>query len=172
MRLNRTSVAVGLTVGLLAGGAGGVLAATGGSTATTPSGAGVGQIAGICGMSFGGSAVFTAATGYLGLSQADLQTRLRAGESFADVAKAQGKSVSGLEDAILAAVKSDLDANTALTTEQKAAILAQAKNNVDRMVNTTHSSGMGFGQGFGPAGHMGQGRSQVMGGGMMGGMWR
>src|SRR5436305_15007889 len=39
---------------------------------------------------------------YLGLTSADLRTQLEAGKTLADVATAQGKSVSGLADAIVA----------------------------------------------------------------------
>ena len=69
----------------------------------------------------------------------------RSGTSLADVAAAQGKSVSGLEDAMIAAMTSHLDANTTLTAEEKAADLAMMKSHLDVMVTATHSSGSGFG---------------------------
>ena len=50
--------------------------------------------------------------------------QLQGGQSLADIAAAQGKSVSGLEDAMIAAMTSHLDANTTLTAEQKAALAA------------------------------------------------
>jgi hypothetical protein len=50
-----------------------------------------------------------AAAKYLGLSDSDLLSALRSGKSLADVAKDHGKSVDGLEQAIVDAVKSDLD---------------------------------------------------------------
>jgi hypothetical protein len=177
MKLNRTGVAVGLAVGLLAGGAGGVLAANGGRTATTPSTAVAQGMTGMCAMSIAGPTNMATAAEYLGLTQADLQARLRTGESLADVAKAQGKSVAGLEDAIVAALESRLDANTALTADQKAAILAQAKRHVSAMVTMSRGTGMGSGLGSGRFGGPGMGHGGMMGAGMMGGatsaaMWR
>src|SRR5436190_1900894 len=50
-----------------------------------------------------------AAAKYLGLSRSALASRLRSGKSLADVAKAQGKSVTGLVSAIKDAVKTRLD---------------------------------------------------------------
>ena len=78
---------------------------------------------------------------YLGMSQAELRTQIQAGKSLADVARAQGKPVSGLKDAILAAITSRINADNALTTGQKAAILALAKGHLDMMVNTDHLPG-------------------------------
>jgi hypothetical protein len=157
MKLNRKSVTLGLAalgvVAAVGGGAGVAVAATGTpnavSTAPTPPtppyGAGSGHGFGMHGMASGQNSPFTAAASYLGLSQSDLQTQLQAGKSLADVANAQGKSVSGLQDAMVAAVRSNLDANTTWTAEQKTAILAQVKSHIDEMVNTTHPSGAGMG---------------------------
>jgi hypothetical protein len=50
-----------------------------------------------------------AAAKYLGVSESALRDQLNDGKSLADVAKAQGKDVDGLEQAILAAAKTDLD---------------------------------------------------------------
>lgn len=84
----------------------------------------------------GGMDVMDAAATYLGLTQAQLMTQLASGKSLADVAKAtSGKSVSGLEDAILAQITKDVNANTKLTADQKTQILADAKTKVDAMVN-------------------------------------
>ena len=41
---------------------------------------------------------------YLGLSANDLRTQLQAGKSLADIAKAEGKSVDGLKQALQAAL--------------------------------------------------------------------
>ena len=159
MRLNKTGVAVGLAVGVLAGGAGGVLAATSGTT-TTPNapfagtGPGHGGMYGM--MQSGQKPVLSAAASYLGLSQTSLQTQLQSGKTFAEIAKAQGKSVSGLQDAITAAAKTHLDANSALTAEQKASITAQMKARLSTMINQGHQPGAGRG----------------MMGARMGGMWR
>jgi len=56
---------------------------------------------------FGG---LDAAATYLGLTDAQLRTRLESGKSLADVAKAQNKSVDGLVQAIVDAAKKKLDA--------------------------------------------------------------
>ena len=108
--------------------------------------------------SAGQNSPITAAATYLGLSQTDLLAQMQAGKSLADVANAQNKPVTGLVDAMVAAVKTNLDANTALTADQKTAALARARTRIEAMVNTTHSPGTG----------MGGGRH----GGMRGGMWR
>jgi hypothetical protein len=82
----------------------------------------------------------TAVTDYLGLTPAQLRTQLDSGKSLADVAKAQGKTVSGLEDAIVAAATKQLDADVAagrLTAAQEAALLAELESHVDEMVNRT-----------------------------------
>ena len=79
-------------------------------------------------------------TDYLGITAAQLRTQLEAGKSLADVAKAQGKTVAGLEDAIVAAATKKLDAAVAagkLTAAQKATMLADLKSNVDDIVNRT-----------------------------------
>jgi hypothetical protein len=75
---------------------------------------------------------------YLGLSASDLKTKLRDGQSLADVAKAQGKDVAGLQQAIVDATKADLDkavADKKLTQSQADDILAGVKDHVADMVN-------------------------------------
>lgn len=52
---------------------------------------------------------FSGAASYLGLSEAQLLTDLRSGRSLAQIAKARGKSVAGLEQAMSAAIKAKLD---------------------------------------------------------------
>src|SRR5262245_45650395 len=86
----------------------------------------------------GGPFDLTAVIDYLGMTAAQLRTQLEAGKSLADVAKAQGKTVSGLEDAIVAAATKKLDAAVAagtLTAAQEATMLADLKSQVDDMVN-------------------------------------
>jgi hypothetical protein len=80
----------------------------------------------------------SAAAKYLGLSESDLRARLRDGDSLADVAKAQGKDVGGLQDAIVAAAKADLDkavADKRLTQSQADDILSALKAHADDLVN-------------------------------------
>ena len=55
---------------------------------------------------FGHASPIAAAAGYLGLSVPQLFNELRSGRSVAQIAKARGKSVSGLERAVTAAIKS------------------------------------------------------------------
>lgn len=93
----------------------------------------------------GQQTVLAAAARYLGMTQAELRIQLQDGKSLAEVATAQGKPVSGLKDALLAAITSRVNANTGLTAEQKAAILAQVKSNLDTIVNATHPIRAGLG---------------------------
>lgn len=172
--------AVGIgAVGLLALGAGTAMAATNGPNAPwsvgTDRGPGWGPMDpddcpmfnGGAGGGYGARGGNTAAADYLGLTTTQLLDQMRSGKSLADIATAQGKSVSGLEDAMLAQVKKNLDANTRLTDQQKADALARAKDRIHYMVTTAHTPGSGYGSG---GGMMGGG----YGGGMMGGrggMW-
>lgn len=179
MRLNRKSVTVGLAglaiAGALAGGAGIAVAATGTpsallttSSAEPPYGhlggngemdgmSGAGQMGHMAGTAFGENSPMTAAASYLGLGQTDLRAQLHSGQSLAAVAAGQGKSVSGLKGAMLAAMTSNLDADTTLTAEQKAVHLALAEGHHDAMVNAPYSSGAGIGpMGAGMGGMMGR----------------
>ena len=107
----------------------------------------------------------TAAATYLGLSQTDLQTQLRAGKSLADVANDRGKSVSGLKDAMVAAISANLNATSELSADQKSAMLALAKSRVATMVTTPHPAGAGC-----PMGEINGGGTNGMRAGMMNGM--
>ncbi|MGH3003021.1 MAG: hypothetical protein ACRDM1_10260, partial [Gaiellaceae bacterium] len=79
-----------------------------------------------------------AAASYLGVTLDVLRTQLAAGKSLADVAAAQSKSVSGLEDALLTDVKAQLGAEVAagrLTSDQETSALAQAQTRIGEMVD-------------------------------------
>lgn len=79
-----------------------------------------------------------AAASYLGLTEDQLRTQLQSGKTLADVAKAQGKSVDGLIDALVAATKKDLDeavADGRLTQAQADQILADMKQRITDRVN-------------------------------------
>jgi hypothetical protein len=79
-----------------------------------------------------------AAAKYLGLDESALRTKLRNGQSLADVAKAQNKDVQGLEDAIVASQKAQLDNAVSakkLTQSQADDVLAKLKSHVDDLVN-------------------------------------
>jgi hypothetical protein len=91
------------------------------------------------GLGFRGD-VLGAAAGYLGLSETDLRAQLQSGKSLSDVAKAQGKSVDGLEQAIVSAVKAQLDQavkSGRLTSDQESQILSALKSKLDDLVNRT-----------------------------------
>jgi hypothetical protein len=177
MKLNRKSVTLGLAglamVGVVLGGTGIAVAATdpptvpstASSSADPPYGhmggrGGMGDaddMGSMAGMTFGENSPMAAAADYLGLSPTELQTQLHNGQSLADVAAAQGKSASGLQDAMIAAMSANLDANTSLTPEEKAADLALMKSHLDLMMTATHDSGAGFGpMGGGMGGMMGR----------------
>ena len=92
----------------------------------------------LAGPHFGVGKQLAAAATYLGLSESDLRTKLKAGDSLADVAKAQSKDVAGLQDAIVAAEKADLDKAVAakrLTQSQADEILGALKDHVGDLVN-------------------------------------
>ena len=79
-----------------------------------------------------------AAATYLGLSEDALHSQLEAGKTLAQVAQAQGKSVQGLKDAIVADAKSHLDAavkDGRITQAQADAMLTELKSHVDDLVN-------------------------------------
>ena len=82
-----------------------------------------------------------AAAGYLGLTGEELRTKLNAGKSLADVAKAtDGKSVQGVEDAIVADAKKHLDAavkDKRITQDMADEMLQHLQDHVDDVVNAT-----------------------------------
>jgi len=159
MKLTRKHVVTGLAAAALAAGAltgGGVaLASTGtapasAASAAAPSyGPGTGNCGGVYGTWSGQQPVMAAAADYLGMSLTQLRTQLHSGTSLADIAEAQGKPVSGLKDAILAAMTSRINADTALTAQQRAAMISQVKSHLDTMINTDmdmdHLPGTGMG---------------------------
>jgi hypothetical protein len=85
----------------------------------------------------------TAAT-YLGLNKDALRSDLRAGQTLSQIATAHGKSVAGLEAALVGAVKTKLDARVAagkLTAAREQTVLARVQGLVDRLVNTQLKAG-------------------------------
>ncbi len=162
MKLNRKRlvtglVASGLAAGALAGG-GVAFASTGAasapatSTSASPScGPGSGHFDGMDGMGgmwSGQQPVMNAAADYLGLNLTQLHTKLQSGNSLADIATAQGKTVPGLTNALFSAMTSRINANTALTAQQRAAMISQAKHHLDTMINMDmpHPPGTGTGR--------------------------
>ncbi len=84
-----------------------------------------------------------AAAKYLGLTPAGLFQKLASGQSLAKVAKAQGKSASGLQSAMVAALKSRLDrlvADKRMTSAQEKQILSQATSGIGRAINSAPST--------------------------------
>ena len=79
-----------------------------------------------------------AAASYLGLTEDQLRTQLQSGKTLADVAKAQGRSVDGLIDALVADAKEHLDdavADGRITKAQEDQILADLKQRITDRVN-------------------------------------
>ena len=83
---------------------------------------------------------------YLGLTQAELRAQLKAGKTLAQIASAQGKPVSVLEEVIYAGARSHLDqavADGKLTAAQEQTMLAELKSHLDDIVNHTGPPGGG-----------------------------
>ena len=79
-----------------------------------------------------------AAATYLGVTNAQLVTDLRAGKSLAQVATAKSKSVDGLKQALLAALKQKVDAAVAagrLDAARAQKLLERAPAHIERLVN-------------------------------------
>jgi hypothetical protein len=82
----------------------------------------------------------SAAADYLGLTVPQLLQKLSAGKSLADVAKAQGKSVDDLKEAMLADAKKHLDQavkDGMLTQAQATRLLNELESRIDQIVNGT-----------------------------------
>ena len=82
----------------------------------------------------------SAAAVFLGLEEAELRERLHDGQSLADVAEAENKSVDGLKQAILADAKADLDAavnDERLTREQADRFYDRLQAAIDEIVTNT-----------------------------------
>ena len=120
----------------------------------------------VAGMAFGQSSPMIAVASYLGLSQTELQERLQSGESLADIAEAEDKSVSGLKDAMVSELKTNLDSNSTLSSDERAAAVQHMKSRIDTMLDATHTPGDGMGIGSGMGTHSGTGMGTGMGLGM------
>jgi hypothetical protein len=84
------------------------------------------------------------AAGYIGITEGQLRTELESGKSLAQVAKAHGKSVDGLIDALVAAAKDRLDKAVSagrLTKAQETEMLSALKDRITSAVN--NSGGLG-----------------------------
>jgi hypothetical protein len=79
-----------------------------------------------------------AAADYLGLSEAELRGRLQEGQSLAEVARAEGKSVDGLKEALIGEAEKSLDQSAEdgeLTRERADEILERLREHIDDFVN-------------------------------------
>jgi hypothetical protein len=96
---------------------------------------------------FGFIGKLSAAADYLGLTEAQLRSELESGKSLAQVAQAQGKSVDGLVDALVAAAKKHLDEAVAagrLTKAQETEMLNGLRDRIMSLVNSTRPGGGHF----------------------------
>jgi hypothetical protein len=85
-----------------------------------------------------GGPALDGAADYLGLTEAELHERLRNGRTLAEIAKAEGKSVDGLEQALVAAAKEKLDQaveNGRITVAQRDEMLERLEVKIDALVN-------------------------------------
>ena len=95
------------------------------------------------------------AADYLGLTEDELHERLRNGQTLAEIARAEGKSVDGLEQALVAAAKERLDQaveDGQITAAQRDELLERLESKIDALVNGEPflgKHGPGFGQRFG-----------------------
>src|SRR5262249_39017675 len=99
---------------------------------------------------FGEHGHLSSAADYLGLTVPQLFQKLANGQSLADVAKAQHKSVDGLKEAILDGAKKDLDqaVKSGFLTEAQAKDAQEAlEAHIDDIVNGK-SPGPGIHRGF------------------------
>jgi hypothetical protein len=83
-----------------------------------------------------------AITTYLGLTPQQLRADLTSGQTLAQIVAAQGKTVTGLEQAVEAAAKTKLDALVSagtITSAQEQAILAKLQTGLDTLVNSAHT---------------------------------
>jgi hypothetical protein len=81
------------------------------------------------------------AANYLGLSDAQLFKDLRSGESLAQIAKTQGKSVSGLEQAIVSAETTrlnQLESKGLIPKALEQRLLSRLSRRIGRLVNGSH----------------------------------
>jgi AraC-like DNA-binding protein len=114
--------------GLIAPGPRGLIAPLGGLPRAFP---GVGALA--------GPGALQAAASYLGLSNAQLIQQLSSGKSLAQVATAQHKTVSGLEQTLTNAVKTRLDklvSAKVITGAQEQKMLSRLSARIAQQVNT------------------------------------
>ena len=85
-----------------------------------------------------GEGLLGAAVQYLGITPIQLFDQIRSGKSLAQVARAHGKSVSGLESAMVAAERSRLDRaqkRGLITRSQEQQFLSRVQSKISTLVN-------------------------------------
>jgi hypothetical protein len=176
MKLNRKNMTagiagLGLVGALVTGGVAAAQASTGEGTipqpsSTTSSTGGDHESGHMAGRGFGQNSPMIAVASSLGLTQEELQERMQSGESLADVAEAEGKSVSELKDAMVSELMTNLDSNSTLSSDDKEAAAEQMTSRIDTMLDATHTPGEGMGIGSRMGMHSGAGMGSGMGSGM------
>jgi hypothetical protein len=177
MRINRTTATVGLaTLGLVTLTGGGIAWASADGSGPSTSSTSAFHCPGGYGMADGRYAPMTAVADYLGLTRTELRDQLRSGKTLAEIARAHGKTVTGLKTEMTRAMKRNLAADSDLTDAQRTAILAMMNRHLDAMVSGQHMAGIDEddldGMMGGPGGGMMGGRGggpRGFGSGMMGG---
>ena len=99
----------------------------------------------------GHGARLDAAASFLGLTQAELREQLRDGKTLAEIAKAEGKTVAALVDALVAAAKADLAQaveSGRLTDAQRDRIVEELEDRITKGVNATPGEHFRGGPGF------------------------
>jgi hypothetical protein len=107
-------------------------------------GFGHGGPGGLHGLGGGPGGNLDAAATYLGVTSAVLTTDLQGGQTLAAVATAQGKTVDGLVAALVAAAKTDLDAQVTagnLTAAQETSIESDLTAHITDLVNGVRPAG-------------------------------
>jgi len=143
--------------------AGAALAA--GPRAATPRAAALHQTHGVGYGVMAGGVVMDAAAEYIGISETALATARHSGKSLAQIAVDHGKTVAGLEQALVAAFKANLDKAVSagrITSAQATQALANFRAHVATAINRTATGpmrGRGAGMGMG----LGRGSGQGMG---------
>jgi hypothetical protein len=123
-----------------------------------------------------GGVVMDAAADYLGLSETALAAARHDGQSLAQIAADRKVSVTGLEQALVAAVKTHLNEAVAagrLTEAQAAQVLTRFEAQVQTVVTRTATgplAGRGPGSGAGVGAGMGAGAGLGLGLGPCGGV--
>lgn len=82
-----------------------------------------------------------AASAYLGIAEADLMARLRAGETLAAIATSVGKSRDGLVAALVAAANTGIDkavAESKITADRAAELKSKIAEHTARLVDEAH----------------------------------